>query len=82
MYWANFKRALGIRPGFRRSSASAYFNMAVAAGVGVISGHYIFKQPLEEYWREQHKTNLLLQQDQQQQQQQQQNGKHNNDTTA
>jgi len=27
-------------------------NIAVAALVGVVSGHYIFKQPLEDYWRE------------------------------
>jgi hypothetical protein len=30
-------------------------NIAVAAGVGTISGHYIFKQPLEEYWQEQYR---------------------------
>jgi hypothetical protein len=29
------------------------FNLFVAAGVGVVSAHYIFKVPLEEYWREQ-----------------------------
>jgi len=28
------------------------FNMAVAAGIGVISGQYIFKEPLEAYWAE------------------------------
>jgi len=28
-------------------------NIAFVAAVGVVSGHYIFKQPLEDYWTEQ-----------------------------
>jgi len=47
-----FLRAIGLKPGFRRTGPSALINIAVAAAVGVVSGHYIFKEPLEEYWRE------------------------------
>jgi hypothetical protein len=66
MYWANFKRALGFRHGFRRSGGSSYINIAVAAGVGVVSGHYIFKQPLEDYWSEENQKNRNLLPEQQQ----------------
>jgi hypothetical protein len=69
MYWSNFKRALGLRQGFRRSGGSDYINIAVAAGVGVVSGHYIFKQPLEDYWREENQKSSSTEQQQQQQQQ-------------
>jgi hypothetical protein len=27
-------------------------NMTVAIGVGVISGHYLLSEPLEQYWKE------------------------------
>ena len=47
-----FLRAIGIKPGFRRTGPSSLINIAFAAGVGVISGQYIFKEPLEEYWAE------------------------------
>lgn len=53
--WANnIKRALGIRSGFRRGGSNFlnYASVAVAAGVGVVSGHYIFDEPLKAYWRE------------------------------
>jgi len=36
-----------------RGGLSRMLNLCVAAGVGVVSGHYIFKEPLEEYWAEQ-----------------------------
>jgi hypothetical protein len=29
-----------------------FMNMTVAIGVGVISGHYLFSEPLEQYWKE------------------------------
>lgn len=51
-YWQGFMRAIGLRPGFRRTGASSLGSIAMAAAVGTISGHYIFKQPLEDYWRE------------------------------
>ena len=47
-----FLRALGLKPGFRRTGPSSLVNIAFAAGLGVISGQYIFKEPLEEYWAE------------------------------
>jgi len=39
---------------FRNSGSGPMrlLNLGVAAGVGVISGQYIFKEPLEEYWAE------------------------------
>jgi hypothetical protein len=45
-------RAIGLRPGFRRTGASSLGSIAMAAAVGTVSGHYIFKAPLEEYWTE------------------------------
>lgn len=47
-----FLRAIGLKPGFRRTGPSNLVNIAFAAGLGVISGNYIFKEPLEEYWAE------------------------------
>jgi hypothetical protein len=66
----NIKRALGIRnAGFRRGGSNFfnYASIAVAAGVGVVSGHYIFDEPLKEYWREENER-------QQRQQEQQEGG--------
>lgn len=51
-YMKGFKLAIGIKPGFRRTGPAGLMNIAVAAAVGVVSGHYIFKQPLEDYWTE------------------------------
>mmetsp|Transcript_2178 Transcript_2178/g.5788 ORF Transcript_2178/g.5788 Transcript_2178/m.5788 type:complete len:81 (+) Transcript_2178:50-292(+) len=54
MSWMNnFKRAVGLKASFRRTGASTWPNIALGAFVGVVSGRYIFKQPLEEYWAEQ-----------------------------
>jgi hypothetical protein len=55
MYWKSFLRAIGIRQSFRRNSSQSLFNIGVAAGLGVFSGHYIFKAPLEEYWSEENR---------------------------
>ena len=55
MYWQSLMRAVGFRPGFRRASGNGLLNLAVAAGIGVVSGHYIFKAPLEEYWSEENR---------------------------
>jgi hypothetical protein len=51
-YWQGLMRAIGLRPGFRRTGASSLGSIAMAAAVGTVSGHYIFKAPLEEYWTE------------------------------
>jgi hypothetical protein len=51
-YWQGFMRAIGLRPGFRRTGASSLPSIAMAAAVGVVSGQYIFKIPLQEYWEE------------------------------
>ena len=52
-YFSLFLRAFGFKPGFRRTGPSRLVNIFVAAGVGVISGYYIFSKPLEDYWAEQ-----------------------------
>jgi hypothetical protein len=48
-----FLRAVGIKPGFRRTGPSTLLNIAFVSFVGVVSGQYIFKEPLEQYWAEQ-----------------------------
>lgn len=68
MYWKSFLRATGFRQSFRSTGPSSLLNLAVAAGLGVASGHYIFKQPLEEYWSN---AEHRKEHDQRQQQQQQ-----------
>ena len=50
-HWSGFKLAVGLRPGFRRTGPATLINIAVAAGVGAVSGYYIFKEPLDDYWR-------------------------------
>jgi len=47
-----FLIAIGLKPGFRRTGPSRLVNIAVASLIGVISGQYIWKEPLEQYWRE------------------------------
>lgn len=47
-----FLIAIGLKPGFRRTGPSRLVNIAFVSLVGVISGHYIWKEPLEQYWRE------------------------------
>jgi hypothetical protein len=51
MYWQGFLRAIGMRPGFRRTRTGpgSLLHLFVAAGVGVVSGHYIFSEPLREF---------------------------------
>lgn len=43
------------RPSFRRSGPSSLLNIAVVSFVGVVSGNYIFGEPLRQYWAEQAK---------------------------
>jgi hypothetical protein len=62
----NIKRALGFRnAGFRRGGSNFfnYASIAVAAGVGVVSGHYIFDEPLKAYWREENERQRQRQQE-------------------
>ena len=56
MYMKSFLRAIGLRQSFRRTGPSSLLNIAVAAGIGVVSGQYIFKEPLAEYWSEQNRA--------------------------
>jgi hypothetical protein len=65
-----FLRAIGVKPGFRRTGPSSLLNIGFAALLGVVSGHYIFNEPLKQYWLEQ-------QQQQQNQQQQESSGDKN-----
>jgi hypothetical protein len=48
-----FLRAIGVKPGFRRTGPSSLINIGFAALLGVVSGHYIFNEPLKQYWLEQ-----------------------------
>jgi hypothetical protein len=43
------------RPSFRRTGPSSIINIAVVTFVGVVSGNYIFGEPLRQYWEEQAK---------------------------
>jgi hypothetical protein len=72
--WSLFLRAVGIKPGFRRTGPSSLVNIAVISFIGVLSGRYIFQEPLEEYWKEQHRLQNEQQQLGEQQHPQQQNG--------
>ena len=47
-YFSLFLRALGIKPGFRRTGPSRLVNLFVAAGIGVGSGYYIFADALQD----------------------------------
>jgi hypothetical protein len=66
---------------FRRNTGDTiiwFMNVTVAIGIGVISGHYMFNEPLEQYWKEKRiqEANAIAavqkEQDNNQQQQQQQ----------
>jgi len=48
----SFRRAIGLRPSFRRSSSSILTNIMLGSFVGVISGKYIFEEPIKEYWED------------------------------
>ncbi|CAB9525714.1 expressed unknown protein [Seminavis robusta] len=41
-----------MRPRRGRVDGIMIFNGMVAVAVGAISGRYIFKQPLEDYWKQ------------------------------
>ena len=43
------------RPSFRRTGPSSIVNIFVVTLVGVVSGNYIFGEPLRQYWEEQAK---------------------------
>lgn len=71
MIWP-FRRSVAIP--FRRNPADTIMwlmNLTVAVGVGVVSGHYVFSEPLEQYWREKRiqEANAIAAVKQQQQQQ-------------
>lgn len=78
-----FMQAVGLRPTFRPrrsvfgggSSTIFIFNILVATGLGIVSGQYIFKEPLEQYWKEHGhilEEERLKEKQQKEQQQQQQ----------
>eukprot|EP00561_Arcocellulus_cornucervis_P002860 CAMPEP_0185822724 /NCGR_PEP_ID=MMETSP1322-20130828/27128_1 /TAXON_ID=265543 /ORGANISM="Minutocellus polymorphus, Strain RCC2270" /LENGTH=81 /DNA_ID=CAMNT_0028520217 /DNA_START=45 /DNA_END=290 /DNA_ORIENTATION=+ len=48
-----FKRAIGLKGGFRRTGASSWHNIIVSSAVGCVSGYYIFAEPLRDYWEDQ-----------------------------
>lgn len=51
--WERFKRRIGLKPTFRRTGFSFLPNMMFGAFVGIISGKYIFEEPLKEYFEQQ-----------------------------
>lgn len=51
MSWSeSFRRAIGLKPSFRRSGASRVGNILFGSVLGMISGKYIFEEPIKEYW--------------------------------
>ena len=75
MIWP-FRRSAAIS--FRRTTGDTVMwlmNLTVAIGIGVVSGHYMFSEPLEQYWKEkrlQEANAIAAVKEQQQQQNQQQ----------
>ena len=52
MIWP-FRRSAALP--FRRNANDTlmwFMNLTVAVGIGVVSGNYMFKEPLEQYWTE------------------------------
>jgi hypothetical protein len=50
-----FRRSI---PSLRRNGSDTIMwlmNLTVAIGIGVVSGHYMFSEPLEQYWTEKRK---------------------------
>jgi C4-type Zn-finger protein len=48
---------------FRRSYTDimiGVFNISIAVGVGFISGQYIFREPLEQYWAEKNRQHAAF----------------------
>lgn len=71
MIWP-FRRSVALP--FRRNAGHTVMglmNVTVAIAVGAISGHYMFSEPLEEYWKEKRlqEANAIAAVKQQQQQQ-------------
>lgn len=50
--WNEFLRRVGLKPAFRRSlrGPNSTVDLVIIAAVGVISGCYIWKPALDEYW--------------------------------
>ena len=84
MIWP-FRRSPSIA--FRRNTGDTVMwltNITVAIGIGVISGHYMFSEPLEQYWKEkrlQEANEIAALKEQQQQQVPQQQGSAMSSTT-
>jgi len=73
-YFSLFLRAIGVKQGFRRAGPSSLLNIAFVSLVGVVSGHYIFSEPLRQHFQEQQE----LERQQQQQQQDESNNAQEN----
>eukprot|EP00558_Chaetoceros_sp_UNC1202_P004251 CAMPEP_0197250476 /NCGR_PEP_ID=MMETSP1429-20130617/53024_1 /TAXON_ID=49237 /ORGANISM="Chaetoceros sp., Strain UNC1202" /LENGTH=80 /DNA_ID=CAMNT_0042712311 /DNA_START=33 /DNA_END=275 /DNA_ORIENTATION=- len=51
MSWGEtIRRAIGLKPSLRRSSGSSMSNILFGTVLGIISGKYIFEEPMKEYW--------------------------------
>jgi len=47
-----------FRPTFRRAGPSSLLNIAVYSFIGVVSGNYIFGEPIRQYWAEQERLEV------------------------
>ena len=45
-------------PTFRRTGPSSLLNIAVYSFIGVVSGNYIFGEPIRQYWAEQERLEV------------------------
>lgn len=52
-YLEKFRRAIGLKPSMRRSRASQMSNILFGSVIGVISGRYIFEEPLKNHFEQQ-----------------------------
>lgn len=47
-----FQRVIGLKGGRFRQTGSPFTNIIVGTGLGVVSGKYIFEEPIRQYWIE------------------------------
>ncbi|KAL3798846.1 hypothetical protein HJC23_004634 [Cyclotella cryptica] len=52
--WERFQRMIGIKGGRFRQTGIFGSNIVVGAVLGILSGKYIFEEPLQRYWAEKH----------------------------
>lgn len=53
-----FQRAVGLKGGRFRQTGFSGGNIIVGTILGILSGKYIFEEPLQHYWAEKHAAEL------------------------